>query len=438
MKKLNKIISLLMSTAFIFVSFMSYAPKAQAKTLSDLRDEYSDIEDKVSESEQKVKELESQQADQSKIVSALNIQLQKLNQERENITAQKDLITDDIDATEAKISSLNAEIAKLDAEITAKDQEIKDTVELFCDRMRANYMAGETSVLEIFTSSSDMSSFLNRLEMFKRVTESDQDLVNKLNKEIASIEKMQEELETKKAALQKEKTELEAKRSDLQSTEDTLTANQNVIKQKTEEVEAKLSALNAQTKELKVSIDEYNSEMSRLDEEIKAAIRKSNQSSGGSSNSSSGSNAGSMDSNVSNSGWAWPLPYSGVYLSSYYGYRYHPIDGDWRYHSGIDISMSGAYGKNIIATRAGTVILSSLESESGTGYGNYIIIDHGDGYTSLYGHCSELLVSEGQTVSQGQIIAKVGSTGWSTGPHLHFEVRYNGSTVDPLDYVTMP
>ena len=204
MKKLNKFISLLMSMALVFASFMSYAPKAQAKTLSDLRDEYSDIEDKVSESEQKVKELESQQADQSKIVSALNIQLQKLNQERENITAQKDLITDDIDATEAKIASLNAEIAKLDAEIAAKDQEIKETVELFCDRMRANYMAGETSVLEIFTSSSDMSSFLNRLEMFKRVTESDQDLVNKLNKEIASIEKMQEELETKKAALQKE------------------------------------------------------------------------------------------------------------------------------------------------------------------------------------------------------------------------------------------
>ena len=437
MKKLNKLISLLMITAFIFVSFMSYAPKAQAKTLSDLRDEYSDIEDKVSESEQKVKELESQQADQSKIVSALNIQLQKLNQERENITAQKDLITDDIDATEAKISSLNAEIARLDAEIAAKDQEIKETVELFCDRMRANYMAGETSVLEIFTSSSDMSSFLNRLEMFKRVTESDQDLVNKLNKEIASIEKMQEELETKKAALQKEKTELEAKRSDLQSTEDTLTANQNVIKQKTEEVEAKLSALNAQTKELKVSIDEYNSEMSRLDEEIQEAIRKSKQNNNGNSNNNN-SNNGQMDSNISNSGWAWPLPYDGVYLSSYYGYRYHPIDGDWRYHSGIDISMSGAYGKNIIATRAGTVILSSLESESGTGYGNYIIIDHGDGYTSLYGHCSELLVSEGQTVSRGQIIAKVGSTGWSTGPHLHFEVRYNGSTVDPLDYVTMP
>lgn len=440
MKKLNKIIALLMSTALVFVSFMSYAPKAQAKTLSDLRGEYSDIEDKVAESEQKVKELESQQADQSKIVSALNVQLQKLNQERENITAQKDLITEDIDATEKKISSLNSEIAKLDAEIAAKDQEIKDTVKLFCDRMRANYMAGETSVLEIFTSSSDMSSFLNRLEMFKRVTESDQDLVDKLNKEIASIEKMQKELEVKKAALQKEKTELEAKRSDLQSTEDTLTANQNVIKQKTEEVETKLNALNAQTKELRVSIDEYNSEMSRLDKEIKEAIRKANQSSSGSSggSSSGGSNAGSMNSNVSSSGWAWPLPYDGVYLTSYYGYRYHPLDGDWRYHSGIDVSMSGAYGKNIVATRAGTVILSSLESESGTGYGNYIIIDHGDGYTSLYGHCSALLVSQGQRVSRGQIIARVGSTGWSTGPHLHFEVRYNGETVDPLDYVNMP
>lgn len=439
MKKPNKIIALLMSMALVFVSFMSYAPKAQAKTLSDLRDEYSDIEDKVSESEQKVKELESQQADQAKIVSALNIQLQKLNQERENITAQKDLITEDIDATEKKISSLNAEIAKLDAEIAAKDQEIKDTVKLFCDRMRANYMAGETSVLEIFTSSSDMSSFLNRLEMFKRVTENDQDLVNKLNKEIAAIEKMQKELETKKATLQKEKTELEAKRSDLQSTEDTLTANQNVIKQKTEEVEAKLNALNAQTKELKVSIEDYNSEMARLDNEIKEAIRKANQNNNGGSNSNNGgSNAGNMDSNVSASGWAWPMPYDGVYLTSYYGYRYHPLDGDWRYHSGIDVSMSGAYGKNIIATRAGTVIISSYEGENGTGYGSYIVIDHGDGYTSLYGHCSALLVSQGQHVSRGQIIARVGSTGWSTGPHLHFEVRYNGETVDPLDYVNMP
>lgn len=427
-----------MSMALVFVSFMAYAPKAQAKTLSDLRDEYSDIEDKISESEQRVKELESQQADQSKIVSALNLQLQKLNQERENITAQKDLITEDIDATEQKISSLNAEISKLDAEIAAKDKEIKDTVKLFCDRMRANYMAGETSVLEIFTSSSDMSSFLNRLEMFKRVTESDQSLVDKLNKEIASIEEMQKELETKKAALQKEKTELEAKRSDLQKTEDTLTANQDVIKQKTEEVEAKLNALNAQTKELKVSIDEYNSEMSRLDSEIKEAIRKAQNSGNSSGENSGGQNAGNMNSNVSSAGWAWPMPYDGVYLTSYYGYRYHPLDGDWRYHSGIDVSMSGAYGKNIVATRAGTVILSSLESESGTGYGNYIIIDHGDGYTSLYGHCSELLVSQGQRVSRGQIIARVGSTGWSTGPHLHFEVRYNGETVDPLDYVTMP
>lgn len=431
-----------MCSAFVFVSCVMYAPKAEAKTLSSLRDEYSDIEDKVAESEQRVKELESQKADQTKIVSALNLQLQKLNEERENITAQKNLISDDISETESKISALNKEIADLDAKIAEKDKEINDTVKLFCDRMRANYMAGETSVLEIFTSSSDMSSFLNRLEMFRRVTENDQDLVNKLNKEIAEIEKMQKELETKKASLQKEKAELEAKRADLQTTEDNLTRNQDVIKAKTEEVEAKLSALNAQTKEIKVSINEYNAEMDRLDEEIKEAIRKAqnsdNSGNSGNSGNNGGSNTGSMNSNVSSAGWAWPMPYDGVYLTSYYGYRYHPLDGDWRYHSGIDISMSGAYGKNIVATRAGTVILSSLESESGTGYGNYIIIDHGDGYTSLYGHCSELLVSTGQRVSRGQIIARVGSTGWSTGPHLHFEVRYNGETVDPLDYVNLP
>ena len=115
MKKLNKIISLLMCSAFVFVSCALYAPKAEAKTLSSLRDEYSDIEDKVAESEQRVKELESQKADQTKIVSALNIQLQKLNQERENITAQKNLISDDISETESKISALSKEIADLDA-----------------------------------------------------------------------------------------------------------------------------------------------------------------------------------------------------------------------------------------------------------------------------------------------------------------------------------
>lgn len=435
MKKLNKIISLVLSAAFVFASFMWSVPKAEAKTLSSLRDEYAEIEDKVAESEEKIKELESQQADQTEIISALNIQLSKLNQERENITAQKDLISEDIGKTEAKISDLNNEIAELDAKIAEKDKEIDDTVKLFCDRMRANYMAGETSVLEIFMSSSDLSSFLNRLEMFRRVTENDQDLVNKLKNEIDEIKKMQEELEEKKSALQKEKTELESKRADIQATEDDLTATHNTIKEKTEEVEAKLKALNAQTQDLKVSISEYTSEMERLDREIKQAISNANQSSGGSSGSSSN---GSMSSNVSSSGFAWPLPYSGVYLSSYYGYRYHPITGEYKYHSGIDISMSDAYGKNIIATKDGMVILSSLESESGTGYGNYIIIDHGGGYTSLYGHCSELLVSRGQYVKRGQIIAKVGSTGWSTGPHLHFEIRYYGDTVDPLDYVSLP
>ncbi len=435
MRRMNKLLSLLLSTALVFGSFALYTPPVKAKTLADLRGEYSDIQDKVSESEEKVKELESQKADQTKIVSALNIQLQKLNEQRENITAQKNVIIDDIAETEKKITALNEEIARLDKEIAQKDKEIDDTIELFCDRMRANYMAGETSVLEIFTASSDMSSFLNRLEMFKRVTENDQNLVDKLHEEIEAIEKMQKELEEKKATLQKEKTELEAKRTDLQSTEDELTVNQAVIKTKTEEVEAKLAALNAQTKQLEISLDEYNAEMSRLDKEIKAAINKANQSSSGSV---SGGNAGSMNSNVSASGFAWPLPYSGVYLSSYYGYRYHPLTGQYKYHSGIDVSMSGAMGKNIVATRAGTVIISSPEGQNGTGYGSYIVIDHGDGYSSLYGHCSALLVSQGQKVSRGQIIARVGSTGWSSGPHLHFEIRYNGETVDPLDYVTMP
>ena len=126
--------------------------------------------------------------------------------------------------------------------------------------------------------------------------------------------------------------------------------------------------------------------------------------------------------------FTWPCP-SSHYITSYFGYRMHPVLNVWKYHSGMDIAAST--GASIIAAGPGKVILAQTYG----GYGNCVIIDHGGGVVSLYGHASKLLVSEGQTVTKGQEIAKVGSTGISTGPHLHFEVRENGVVVEPLDYL---
>ncbi|MBQ7702863.1 MAG: M23 family metallopeptidase, partial [Firmicutes bacterium] len=125
--------------------------------------------------------------------------------------------------------------------------------------------------------------------------------------------------------------------------------------------------------------------------------------------------------------FTWPCP-SSHYITYTFGYRYHPVFGDWRFHTGIDIS---AYtGADIIAAASGKVIMAQWYG----GYGNCVMIDHGSGIVTLYGHASALCVSQGQEVSRGQLIARVGSTGWSTGPHLHFEVRINGEYVDPLQY----
>lgn len=440
MKKTNnsftKIISFILSFAIVFTVVGAYAPRTRAKTLNSLKSEYSEIQNKVSESEKKISQLEEQKAKQEEIVSALNEQISQLNDELANVTSQKEVINGDISVTEGKITNLNNEIQSLDEQIALKDEQIDQTIEIFCLRMKANYIAGETSVLEIFTSSSDLASFLNRLEMFKRVTKNDQGLVDELNEEIASIEKMQDELNKKKSELQTQKSELVIKRDDLQHTQDVLNSTQQAIIEKSNEVNEKIASLNTQTNKLNVSIDEYNAEMARIDNEIDEFIKaeqKRKNSSGSSGGSSSGSSSTTIIPSKTTGGWAWPVPYSAAYVISGYGYRSDPSTGALKFHGGIDITMGNAYGKNIIATRAGTVIRALYTS---SGYGHYVMIDHGDGYVSLYGHCSDLLVSEGQQVSRGQVIARIGSTGYSTGPHCHFEIRYNGERVNPLNYVS--
>ena len=133
-------------------------------------------------------------------------------------------------------------------------------------------------------------------------------------------------------------------------------------------------------------------------------------------------------------GWFWPLGSFSCYISSGYGYRDASIGGN-AFHGGIDITGSNVYGQPIYATRGGTV---AAAINGTTGYGKHVKLDHGDGFLTVYGHCSKLCVKEGQWVNQGQKIAEVGSTGNSTGPHLHFEVRYNNTKKNPFNYVSKP
>lgn len=423
----KRLVSLIMSLSFVAVSTVFYAPVVKAESVDELKEKYSDIQDKVKESEARVSELEKQKAAQEQIVDELNKQLSELSDQLENIQAQKNGVSAQIDTAEAKISDLNGQITELNNQIEEKNNEIDETVQLFCQRMRANYMAGNVTVLEMFTNSSSVANFLNRVELFKRVTEDDQQLVNTLNDEIASIEGMQKKLEESKSELVSQKNVLESKKSDLQIVENDLSDTQYEIESKSADVRAKLNAINYETKELNISVSEYNKTMNSLERQIQNAIN----------NAKNVSEKGYSDEKIIKGnvkgGWQWPVPDSSSYVSSGYGYRSDPAGGYTKYHSGLDITCSSAYGKPIVATRAGTVILTDYMSG---GYGNYIMIDHGDGFVSLYGHCSSLAASYGQKVKQGQVIAYIGESGYATGPHVHFEIRYEGEKVNPYNYVS--
>mgnify|MGYP000915536101 CR=1 FL=1 len=182
-------------------------------------------------------------------------------------------------------------------------------------------------------------------------------------------------------------------------------------------------------------MDEYDSQMKILEQKEKAiaeaAKRKAEQEKSNNSNKNNNTGSNNNGGSTTPTGtFQWPVPSSHT-ITSNYGYRIHPISGTKKLHAGIDIGAPG--GSNIVAADAGTVVLSSFGYNGG--YGNYVIISHGNGITTRYAHCSNLFVSAGESVSKGQVIAAVGSTGASTGNHCHFEVRINGGSKNPLNYL---
>ena len=237
--------------------------------------------------------------------------------------------------------------------------------------------------------------------MIKQIAEYDTNLINE-------VKNAKEELETEKRTVENVKIQKEAKSSDL--------------KKLKSEKETKVNNLTEDQKQIQAQIEEYDNKMKELEKkerELAAQEAKKNQYIG-----SSGENF------VSSGRFQWPVP-SSQRVTSEYGYRIHPISGTRKLHAGIDIGAAG--GANIVAGDSGTVILSSFGYNGG--YGNYVIINHGNGVTTRYAHCSNLYVSVGQTVTKGQVIAAVGSTGASTGNHCHFEVRINGVSQNPRNYL---
>lgn len=348
------------------------------------------------------KEQQESQAKQA----ALKDQLSDIKEDQAAAQQKRKILTQQLDAINAEITNINAQISYYDEEIAQKEVERKEAeareaeqYDLFCQRVRMMEEQGTVSYWSILFNAESFSDLLDRIADVDAVMAYDNEVMDQLIATREELERVQGELESARAEEQAAKEQQEAKKAEQQA--------------RVAEAQKLLDQINADVAEVNRQLDEESAAASEIQAEI---ARKQKQ-----------LEEERKQNNIvisSESGYLWPLP--GYYrLSSLFGYRIHPITGVAHSHTGIDIPAAG--GTSILAAKSGQVVTSAYHYS----YGNYVVIDHGNGNSTLYAHMSSRAVSEGQMVSQGQVIGYVGTTGSSTGNHLHFEVRDNYTRVDP-------
>ena len=339
----------------------------------------------------------------------------------EALKDRMELTKQDINATETVIVRLSDEIETKKEEIVVAQEELDEKTEIFETRMRVMYENGnDISYLDVILGSNSFGEMLSRLEIVSEIMEGDK-------KVVSDYKEAKQTLEDAKAALEQDKEDQETYKSTLESKYDDLVSQKQEIQELTNKLESDQAAKQKEEDAIDAEKDRINAEIEEISRREAEAARKAaeeakkNQQSGGGNSGGGASYTGNGDLSV------WPAP-SGTANTSSYGWRTHPVYGTRKFHKGLDISAPG--GSPVLAAASGTVSKSYYSSS----YGNYIVISHGGGLMTGYAHMSSRMVSAGERVSAGQQIGKVGSTGISTGNHLHFEVYVNGSTTNPMNY----
>ena len=406
-----------------------FPTRVQAKSLDDLKKDYNELEKEIEANQKKLENIQNQQASNAEKMKLLSTQAEAISSQLDVLNSQLSVLNADIADYDREISALDKKIADAQSKIDKIDADISATQEKISERLRATYMAGSSSWIEILLESDSISSLLLRIQLLASVTENDNKLISKLEKQIEELNAAKAELDKDKKALEEKRSLLVEKKSELDSKNKTLSSKQSAYNANYRQISALMTSLDK-------SSAEYQQELQRQYRKRAAFERQIDQLVSG------GSQGGDNDY-YDNGEMLWPVPYKNSYISAGYGYYDPEGDGTYTMHPAIDIvvrenGVNVSFGKNIIAAQSGKVLVRGYSDVGG----NYITIDHGDGYRTYYGHCSKIIASAGQYVEKGEVIAYIGNTGYVTGPHVHFQVMQvkNGvvNRLNPLNFVTPP
>lgn len=379
----------------------------QAKSRNELNNEKDKIESEIADSKKKINSLKSQKADKEEYASALMEQVELLQDKLDNLEDSRDSLQSEINAVEKQIAQTQADIDKAQKEIEAKEKEFEGVYEEYCQRLRAMYISGNVSVLEVLLESGDISSILTRAEMVKSVSEQDSATLDELMTKMQEIQKQRQELSDKKLQLNEDKETLNIRKKELQASIDEYNSSKAELDDQIEECNAAIRSIESTEAEIQETIEDNEAELAAINEAL----------------SSSTNRPGSDDYNPGTGQLAYPTSYRKISAG-------YPNYSSGAYHGGVDWPCPT--GTAVHASDSGVVVIAKRLTYS---YGQYILIDHGNGLSTLYAHNSSLVVEKGDKVSKGQIIAYSGETGNATGPHVHFEVRLNGTRVNPMNYL---
>lgn len=408
-KRMHSVISVLVAFAMVlFMGLSTLGISAGAVTQSDI--------DALAK---KKKELQSQQASLQQTINNLRSQQADAYAQKEQLDREVEVIYQKIQVTQQEIQLYQAKIEEETAELQKQEMLRQEQEQKLKVRMRAMEENGRYGYLEVLMTAESLSDLLSKLDDVEQIMTNDKDLEDGYKAAVEQCSKIKGELETQEKELKNFESELKSQQAEMQKQIETAAATIASIQGDIDEylTEYDLNAANLQ---------EVTDDISSLEAQRAAAARAA----------AAAKAAASGTGHVSQSYAAAPSGAAGMFIwpttvrtiTSPYGYRYHPISGTYKFHSGVDIGAS--YGSPVYAAAAGTATVSY---DSG-GFGNYVTINHGNGYSTLYGHMSSVAISSGSYVSQGQVIGYVGSTGASTGPHLHFNVYHNGSLTNPMSY----